>query len=307
MASLIAAGTAYATHGDAHDPVLHLLFDVRLPAHRRPDLGARPTSSAAGSCSARPPGGPRSPARACSTTDGHSLLLASANPACVAYDPAYAFEVAHIVRDGLRRMYGSARSTTPTSEDVFYYLTIYNEPSPQPAEPDGLDGRGAAARAVPLPAPAPPTATATPAGAAAGLRRGHAVGARGPAAAGRRVGRGRGRVVGDLLERAAPRRGRAARSTNLLHPDEEPRVPYVTEAAGRRAGPGRRGLDFMRAVPDQIARWVPGDVHLARHRRLRLRRHPGRGPPLLPRGRGVDRRWRCSSSSPSAARSSRTC
>ena len=68
--------------------------------------------------------------------DGHSLLLAATNPARVAYDPAFAFEVAHIVRDGLRRMYGA------DAEDVWYYLTVYNEPYPQPAEPADLDVAG---------------------------------------------------------------------------------------------------------------------------------------------------------------------
>ena len=62
--------------------------------------------------------------------DGHSLLLASTNPACVAYDPAYAFEITHIVQAGLARMYGvGAYSDHGVSDrDVFYYLTIYNEP-----------------------------------------------------------------------------------------------------------------------------------------------------------------------------------
>ena len=62
--------------------------------------------------------------------DGHSLLIAATNPAAVAYDPAYAYELGHIVRDGLRRMYGEA------PENVFYYLTVYNEPISQPAEPE---------------------------------------------------------------------------------------------------------------------------------------------------------------------------
>src|SRR6185312_1870099 len=68
--------------------------------------------------------------------DGHSPLLASTNPAVVAYDPAYAYEIGHIVRDGLQRMYGES------PEDVFYYLTVYNEPMQQPAEPEGLDVEG---------------------------------------------------------------------------------------------------------------------------------------------------------------------
>src|SRR5437879_1757791 len=65
--------------------------------------------------------------------DGHSLLLAATNPAVVSYDPSFGFEIAHIVRDALGRMYG------PHPEEVWYYLTVYNEPYVQPAEPDDLD------------------------------------------------------------------------------------------------------------------------------------------------------------------------
>jgi pyruvate dehydrogenase E1 component len=65
--------------------------------------------------------------------DGHSHLLAATNPAVVSYDPAFAYEVGHIVKDGLRRMYG------PNSENIFYYMTVYNEPYVQPAEPENLD------------------------------------------------------------------------------------------------------------------------------------------------------------------------
>ena len=68
--------------------------------------------------------------------DGHSPLLVSTNPAVVAYDPAFAYELGHIVKDGLRRMYGE------NSENVYYYLTVYNEPYMQPAEPENLDVEG---------------------------------------------------------------------------------------------------------------------------------------------------------------------
>ena len=64
--------------------------------------------------------------------DGHSALVATTNPACVAYDPS-AFEIPVIVEDALRRMYGER------PEDVFYYLTVYNEPFVQPPMPEGLD------------------------------------------------------------------------------------------------------------------------------------------------------------------------
>src|SRR5690606_38569441 len=68
--------------------------------------------------------------------DGHSPLLASTNPAVVHYDPAWAFEVGHTVKDGLRRMYGE------NPDNVLYYLTVYNEPYVQPAEPANLDVEG---------------------------------------------------------------------------------------------------------------------------------------------------------------------
>ncbi len=68
--------------------------------------------------------------------DGHSHLLASTNPAVVSYDPAFAFELGHIVKDGLRRMYGE------NSENIYYYLTVYNEPYVHPAEPENLDVAG---------------------------------------------------------------------------------------------------------------------------------------------------------------------
>jgi len=68
--------------------------------------------------------------------DGHSPLLASTNPAVVAYDPAFAFELGHIVKDGLRRMYGE------NSENIYYYVTVYNEPYVHPAEPENLDVDG---------------------------------------------------------------------------------------------------------------------------------------------------------------------
>ncbi|HET6825169.1 MAG TPA: pyruvate dehydrogenase (acetyl-transferring), homodimeric type, partial [Amnibacterium sp.] len=67
--------------------------------------------------------------------DGHSLTLAETNPAVVAYDPAYGYEIGHIVADGLERMYGGSHP----DPNVMYYLTVYNEPMPQPAEPEGLD------------------------------------------------------------------------------------------------------------------------------------------------------------------------
>ena len=68
--------------------------------------------------------------------DGHSPMLAATNPAMVIYDPAYGYEIAHIMKSGLERMYGE------NPEDVIYYLTVYNEPVVQPAEPENIDTEG---------------------------------------------------------------------------------------------------------------------------------------------------------------------
>src|SRR5699024_10759141 len=77
--------------------------------------------------------------------DAQSPLLASANPACVHYDPAFGFEIAHIVRDGLQRMYGGTEQH-PEGENVFYYLTVYNDPYPQPPEPQEIGRASCRAR-----------------------------------------------------------------------------------------------------------------------------------------------------------------
>ena len=135
--------------------------------------------------------------------DGHSHIIAMTNPAVVAYDPAYAYEIGYIVRDGLRRMYGE------DSENVFFYITIYNEPYVMPPQPEGLDVDGLLRGHV----PAQPLDRRAPAqGPDHGLGRRGPVGAEGPDAAGRAVGRGRRRVVGDVVDRAAqgrPGRGQA--------------------------------------------------------------------------------------------------
>ena len=140
--------------------------------------------------------------------DGHSHLIASTNPAALSYDPAFAYEVAVIVREGLRRMYG------PEDQNVFYYLTVYNEPKVQPAMPEGVEEgilKGLYRfRRRPSPRQDPPAA------AAAGLGHRDPLGAGGPADAGRGLGGGGRRLVRAVLDRAAPRgagvrRGPAAR------------------------------------------------------------------------------------------------
>jgi pyruvate dehydrogenase E1 component len=190
--------------------------------------------------------------------DGHSPLLASTNPAVVAYDPAYGYEIAHIMRDGLRRMYGEPED--PRGRDVIYYVTVYNEPIVQPAQPDDLDVEGVVRGIYKL----RPADTAgwshTPARAqllASGVGVPWALEAQ--------------QLLADDFGVAADvwsvtswselrRDAMACDEQAFLHPDEPTRVPFVTQALAGAPGPVLAVSDYMRAVQDQIGPWVPGGL-----------------------------------------------
>src|SRR5689334_7345802 len=139
-ASLTAAATAYATHGVPMIPfyIFYSMFGFQRTGDQ---FWALADQLGRGFVLGATAGRTTLTGEGLQHADGHSLLLAATNPACVAYDPAFAFEVAHIVRSGLARMYGVGAydGPAPTDRDVFYYLTIYNEPQVQPKEPDGID------------------------------------------------------------------------------------------------------------------------------------------------------------------------
>ena len=174
-------------------------------------------------------------------------MYAMAYPNCRAYDPAFAYEVGVIVRDGIRRMYGAE------PEDCFYYLTLYNENYVQPPMPEGVeDGivrgmyRYRAGRRRPHASRADPRE-----------RSDGAAGARGAADA-RRAPRRRGRRVERAgLEAAARRRDRLSSAGTACTRTTPPRTPYVTEQLGDADGPIVAVTDWVKAVPDSIARFVP--------------------------------------------------
>jgi pyruvate dehydrogenase E1 component len=192
--------------------------------------------------------------------DGHSPLLAQTNPAVVHYDPAYAYELSHIVQDGLRRMYAES-DDNPQGENVIYYLTVYNEPYQQPKEPDDLDVKGLLKGIYRL-KPAPAVKGNGDAPRVQLLASG--VGVPWVVEAQRLLAEDWG-IAADVwsvtswneLERDAV----AAEQWNLLHPSESPRTPYVTEKLKDAGGPFVAVSDYMRAVQNQIAKWVPGDFH----------------------------------------------
>ena len=178
--------------------------------------------------------------------DGHSLLLASTVPSCEAYDPAFAYELATIIERGIERMYGGE------GEDVFFYITLYNENYAQPLKPAGveqgiIDGlyRWAAA-------PEEPSHRATIL--FSGTAHTAARDARRELAEHYDVGV-------ELWSATSYKRLReealSIERWNRLHPGSELRVPLVTRLLGNTSGPTVAVTDFLKAVPDQIARWVP--------------------------------------------------
>jgi pyruvate dehydrogenase E1 component len=178
--------------------------------------------------------------------DGHSHLLASTNPAAVSYDPAFAFEIGHIVKDGLRRMYGE------NSENVFYYLTVYNEPIVQPVEPENVDVDGIL-RGMHLYSPA----KSQDGNRAQILASGVAV----PwALEAQRILSEEWGVNADVWSVTSwtelRRDGLKVDRHNLLNPTDR-QTAYVTSRLTNQPGPVIAVSDYMRAVQDSIREWVP--------------------------------------------------
>jgi pyruvate dehydrogenase E1 component len=180
--------------------------------------------------------------------DGHSPLLVSTNPAVVAYDPAFAYELGHIVKDGLRRMYGE------NSENVYYYLTVYNEPYVQPAEPDNLDVAGLL-KGIYLFQSGAKQRKKNAQILASGVGMNWAL----KAAKLLESDWGVSASVWSVTSWNELRRdGLAVDRHNLLHPSDH-RSAYVTDKLNGAAGPVIAVSDYMRAVQDQIAPWVEQD------------------------------------------------
>src|SRR6266536_3535145 len=142
MGSVIAAGTSYATHGTHMIPVY--VFYSMFGWQRTGDLmWAFGDQLGRGFLLGATAGRTTLAAEGLQHNDGHSPLLASVSEACITYDPAWAYEIGYIVEDALRRMYGS-NPDHPGGENIFYYLTVYNEPYVQPAQPSAYPGGNAA-------------------------------------------------------------------------------------------------------------------------------------------------------------------
>ncbi|MFI7066256.1 pyruvate dehydrogenase (acetyl-transferring), homodimeric type [Kribbella sp. NPDC050124] len=258
MGSMIAAGTAYATHGEPMIPfyIFYSMFGFQRTGD---SLWAFGDQLGRGFLVGATAGRTTLTGEGLQHADGHSPLLASSNPAAVHYDPGFAYEVAYIVKDGLRRMYGyGLDKDAPYGEDVFYYLTVYNEPVPQPAEPADLDvaallkGMYRFSEYETAEGDDVPRVQLLASGVALPwVRKAQQILAEEYS------------VAADIWSVTSwnelRRDAIAAEEHNLLHPDEPEQVPFVTEQLKDTSGPVVAVSDFMRSVQDQISRWVPND------------------------------------------------
>lgn len=244
VASAIAAGSAYSTHGEPMIPIY--IFYSMFGFQRTGDsIWAMADQLARGFLIGATAGRTTLTGEGLQHADGHSPLLAASNPAVVHYDPAFGYEISHIVRSGLHRMYG------PESENVIFYMTVYNEPIVQPEEPENLeiehllqgmyryldapDGQGPKVRLL-----------------ASGVSTPWAIRAREILAETYGV---RAEVYSVTSWNELAREAVATEKWNFNHLASEPKTPFVTHMLAGDV-PVIAVSDFQRAVQDQIAPWV---------------------------------------------------
>ncbi len=244
IASTTAAGSAYSTHGEPMIPfyIFYSMFGFQRTGD---SIWAMTDQLARGFLIGATAGRTTLTGEGLQHADGHSPLLAATNPAVVHYDPAWAFELSHIIRSGLHRMYGEK------PEDVVFYLTVYNEPVVQPAEPANLDVAGLLKgmyRFTPAPEGSGPMVRLL----ASGVAMPWAIDAQQKLLSDYGV---RAEVWSVTSWNELAREAGAVERWNLNHPLETPRAPYVSQVLAGEV-PVIAVSDFMRGVQDQIAPWV---------------------------------------------------
>jgi pyruvate dehydrogenase E1 component len=246
MASLQAAATSYATHGFPMIPfyIFYSMFGFQRTGDQMWALGdARGRGFLMGATAGRT----TLTGEGLQHDDGHSHVLASTVPNVRAYDPAFAYELAAVVRDGIERMYHHG-------EDVYYYITIYNENYAQPRKAEGIDDailRGLY-RFAEAPDLGPKAQRARLVGSGSILQQ---------VITAQQLLAEKAGIAAEvysapsfpLLRRDALR----AERWNRLNPTETARVPYVSTVLGPDGGPIVAASDWMKALPDMVARWLP--------------------------------------------------
>jgi pyruvate dehydrogenase E1 component len=250
MCSLIAAGTAYANHGINTIPFF--IYYSMFGFQRIGDLiWAAADMRCRGFLIGGTAGRTTLAGEGLQHQDGHSHVLALPVPNLLAYDPAFAYEIAIIIQDGIKRMYVD-------QESVFYYLTVTNEPLPMPEMPKGDNVRKGILR---------------------GLYRFNISDT--PDAKLRVQLLGSGTIMYEVLKaqtilkekynvaadvwsvtsyKELYRDANDCERWNMLHPGDSPKVPYVTQTLKDAPGPFIAASDYMKVLPESLAKWVPGQL-----------------------------------------------
>jgi pyruvate dehydrogenase E1 component len=248
MSSFLAAGTAYATH--CINTIPFFIFYSMFGMQRIGDLvWAAADSRSRGFMLGGTAGRTTLAGEGLQHQDGHSHVFSSAVPNLVSYDPAFAYEIAVIIQDGIRRMYTDG-------ESIFYYITVMNEQYEMPAMPDGAKE-----------------------GILKGLYRFNTAANKGKHRA-QLLGSGAillevikaQQILAEKYDVAADvwsvtsyqelyRDGHAVERWNRLHPTDKARVPYVTQALADTEGVIVAASDYMKSLPDAIDRWIPRPLH----------------------------------------------
>ncbi len=278
MASLQAAGTAYATHGMAMIPfyIFYSMFGFQRTGDQAWAFGdQRGRGFMIGATAGRT----TLAGEGLQHDDGHSQVLASTVPVVRAYDPAFAYELATIVRDGITRMFHDG-------EDVYYYVTVYNENYAQPAKPEGADP--GIVRGLYRFSPAPEI----DGGAKAQVRLVGSGSILPQVIAARDLLAERFGIAAEVYSATSFQQLRhealEADRWNRLNPDQPERVPYVAQVLGREGGPIVAATDWIRTLPDMVAPWIKApyltlgtDGYGRSDTREALRRHFDVDPPSI--------------------------
>jgi pyruvate dehydrogenase E1 component len=258
-----AVGTSYATHGEHLVPfyIFYSMFGFQRTGDQFWAAGDQLTRGFIVGATA---GRTTLAGEGLQHMDGHSPILAATNTAMVIYDPAYGYEIRHIVRDGIERMYGAStdgvHDALGRDQNVMYYLTVYNEPMVQPAEPEDVDVEGIK-RGIHRVSPSDIADGGRPRAQliASGVGVPWALEAQ-------QLLRDDWGVSADVWSVTSwtelRRDALAAERDAFVNPGAEVRVPFVTQKLAGTGGPVIATSDFDHMVPDQIRKWVPGDYEV---------------------------------------------
>jgi pyruvate dehydrogenase E1 component len=247
MASFLSAGTAYATHGIHMIPffIYYSMFGFQRVGDQ---IWLAGDIKAKGFLLGATAGRTTLNGEGLQHQDGHSQLAASTIPNILSYDPAFAYEIAVIIQDGMRRMYQNG-------EDIFYYLTLGNENIPMPAMPEGAEEGILKGLYKFKTGPEGKKHKAQIFGSATIIM---------SALKAQTILAEKYDVSADVWSATSYRQLRtdalAAERWNMLHPTETPKKSYVERVLENEKGTFVAVSDYMKIVPEQIARWVPGGL-----------------------------------------------